>query len=333
MTTAGERGRTRAPDAKLASLLLTATITTFALLAILLLRARVQRGWLQRAGIAGLAVAALGAGCHTTVRGYANLVPPPQPEPRREIAPGIVYERRVEPAVPRVEHWARVSIEDVEVVITEGDDEELPLVGQTTSGFAEREGLTLAINGGFFDPWEAGLLDPYPKEGERVAPLGFAASRGHVYGRVAPNTSTLYVNEDGSVSFDEPAQVWGALSGGCMLVSRGRRADANGCPLPKLNDKRHPRTAVGLTEDRRTLILLVVDGRQRRRSAGATLDELADLLVAEGAHEAVNFDGGGSSVLVARGASGGVEVLSTPISGGVPGNERVVGSHLGVRPR
>lgn len=311
----------------------TATLTVIALCAIFLLRWRTRPGWLRSTGIAGLSVAALGAGCHTSVRGYANLVPPPQPEPRREIAPGVFYERRVEPTVPRVEHWARVSLEEMEVVITEGDDDALPLVARTTSAFAEEEGLTLAINGGFFDPWEAGLLDPYPREGERVAPLGFAASEGHVYGRKAPHTSTLYVNEDGSVSFEEPPRVWSALSGGCMLVRGGRRGDANGCPLPKLNDKRHPRTAVGLTEDRKTLLFLVVDGRQRRRSAGATLQELADLLVAEGAHDAVNFDGGGSSVLVARDADGDIEVLSTPISGGVPGHERVVGSHLGVRPR
>jgi hypothetical protein len=288
--------------------------------------------WLRRAGMTVCALAVLGAGSHVSVKAYANLIPPPDATPPREVAPGITYERRIAAEVPRVEHWARVRLEAVEVVITEGDDQELPLVGQTTSAFAERNGLSLAINGGFFDPWEAGLIDPYPKEGERVAPLGFAASRGHVYGRGAPNASTLYVNKDGSVSFEKPPQVWSALSGGCMLVVDGQPTRADACALPKLNDKRQPRTAVGLTEDRKTLILLVVDGRQRRRSAGATLDELAELLSAEGAFDAVNLDGGGSSVLVAREGSGEIEVLSTPISAGIPGNERVVGSHLGVRP-
>ncbi len=281
----------------------------------------------------GSGLAAVAAGCHTSVRAYANLVPPPAAGPPREVAPGIVYERRVASEIPRVEHWARVRLDAVELVVSDGDDQELPLVAQKTSVFAERNDLVLAINGGFFDPWEPGLVDPYPKEGERVAPLGFAASRGHVYGRSARNASTLYLNEDGTVSFEQPAQVWSALSGGCMLVVAGRPTDADDCALPKLNDKRQPRTAVGLTEDRKTLLLLVVDGRQSRRSAGATLDELAELLAAEGAYSAVNFDGGGSSVLVARGADGEIEVLSTPISAGIPGHERVVGSHLGVRAR
>lgn len=314
-------------------MVLTGAITAVALVLILVLRRRAPRGWPRRIGTIVCCLAALGAGCHTSVRAYANLVPPPDAAPPREIAPGITYERRVAPEVPRVEHWARIRLDAFEVVISDGDDQELPLVAQTTSAFAKHNELTLAINGGFFDPWEAGLIDPYPKEGERVAPLGFAASRGHVYGRAAANASTLYVNEDGSVSFDKPAKIWSALSGGCMLVVSGRPTSSDDCALPKLNDKRQPRTAVGLTEDRKTLILVVVDGRQARRSAGATLDELGALLAAEGAFHAVNLDGGGSSILVARDAAGAIEALSTPISAGIPGHERVVGNHLGLRAR
>ncbi|NUO47386.1 MAG: phosphodiester glycosidase family protein [Polyangiaceae bacterium] len=314
-------------------MILSGTFAAVALFVILILRSRAPRGWPRRAGMIVCGLVALAAGCHTSVRAYANLVPPPDAAPPREIAPGITYERRVASDIPRVEHWARVRLDAFEVVITDGDDEQLPLVAQTTSAFAARNELTLAINGGFFDPWEAGLVDPYPKEGERVAPLGFAASRGHVYGRTARNASTLYVNEDGSVSFDKPEKVWSALSGGCMLVVSGRPTSSDDCALPKLNDKRQPRTAVGLTEDRKTLILLVVDGRQSRRSTGATLDELGALLAAEGAFNAVNLDGGGSSILVARDAGGAVEALSTPISAGIVGNERVVGNHLGVRAR
>ena len=89
-------------------MILTGTITALALFALLFLRSRAPRGWLRTAGMVALSLAALGAGCHTSVRAYANLVPPPVPAPRREIAPGITYERRVEASVPRVEHWARV---------------------------------------------------------------------------------------------------------------------------------------------------------------------------------------------------------------------------------
>ncbi|MFH1464603.1 MAG: phosphodiester glycosidase family protein [Pseudomonadota bacterium] len=57
---------------------------------------------------------------------------------------------------------------------------------------------------------------------------------------------------------------------------------------------RHPRTAMGLTEDRQTFILAVVDGRTSS-SAGMYGAELADLMHQLGAWEAFNLDGGGSS--------------------------------------
>lgn len=303
----------------------------FGSLAVLWQRFRALRGWVRRACVLAALVVVLPAGSYAGVRVFSNLRPPPAAAPPREIAPGISYERRVDPNVPRVEHWARVQLDQVELVMTPADDEPLPVIGERTSSFAAREGLHLAINGGFFEPWEPGLVDPYPKTGERVAPVGFAAHRGHVYGAASPNNRTLYVNEDGSTSFVRPARVWNALSGGCMLVEHGQIGDPNGCPFRKLNDERHPRTAIGLTEDKRTLILLVVDGRQRKRSIGATLAELAELLLKEGAFDALNLDGGGSSVLVARSPAGEIELLSTPISAHIAGYERVVGTHLGVR--
>lgn len=59
---------------------------------------------------------------------------------------------------------------------------------------------------------------------------------------------------------------------------------------------RAPRTAVGATRDGKAL-LVVVDGR-RRTSVGMTLLELAQFLLDQGAVEALNLDGGGSSQMV-----------------------------------
>jgi exopolysaccharide biosynthesis protein len=46
---------------------------------------------------------------------------------------------------------------------------------------------------------------------------------------------------------------------------------------------------------------MVVDGRQGSYSSGMTLAELTDALFATGAAEALNLDGGGSSVMLAQG--------------------------------
>ncbi|MGN0220374.1 MAG: phosphodiester glycosidase family protein [Muribaculaceae bacterium] len=58
----------------------------------------------------------------------------------------------------------------------------------------------------------------------------------------------------------------------------------------------HPRTAIGFSEDRNKIIMLVVDGRSSR-SDGVETSKLCDLMLYAGAHEAMNLDGGGSTTL------------------------------------
>ena len=73
--------------------------------------------------------------------------------------------------------------------------------------------------------------------------------------------------------------------------------------------RRNPRTAIGWTASGE-ILLVVVDGRQHRRSVGASLVELARLMRDRGAVEALNLDGGGSSTMVVRG-----DVVNRPSDG------------------
>lgn len=59
---------------------------------------------------------------------------------------------------------------------------------------------------------------------------------------------------------------------------------------------RHPRTAFGYSQDKKTIIHCVVDGRSSV-SYGVNTKELAELMLSAGAYNAVNIDGGGSSCL------------------------------------
>jgi hypothetical protein len=61
---------------------------------------------------------------------------------------------------------------------------------------------------------------------------------------------------------------------------------------------RNPRTAVGIANNGKRLILAVIDGRRAGYSDGTTLRETADIMKALGARDAINLDGGGSSALV-----------------------------------
>jgi exopolysaccharide biosynthesis protein len=61
--------------------------------------------------------------------------------------------------------------------------------------------------------------------------------------------------------------------------------------------ERNPRTAAGIARRGRRLVLVAVDGREYQ-NAGMTLRELADLMLALGARDAINLDGGGSTTMV-----------------------------------
>ena len=102
----------------------------------------------------------------------------------------------------------------------------------------------------------------------------------------------------------------------------GVRADSLEGTFPRFSSARHPRSAIALSRDSTQLMLVVVDGR-RPWSVGMSLAELADNLIALGAYQAMNLDGGGSSALWVAG-----DVVNFPSD---PTGERAVGNALVVR--
>jgi hypothetical protein len=97
-------------------------------------------------------------------------------------------------------------------------------------------------------------------------------------------------------------KITGLIGGGPRLINNGVRPSnfdgLEGFGTSHVNSK-HPRTAIGFSEDSTKLFLLVVDGRQSF-SVGMTCAELADYMLSIGCYHAVNLDGGGSSTIVVR---------------------------------
>ena len=92
-----------------------------------------------------------------------------------------------------------------------------------------------------------------------------------------------------------------AVSGFPELLAEGARVgDLGVAELPGFAATRHPRTAVAYDVERERLWLVVVDGRRPTYSVGMTLPELTALLQALAVEEALNLDGGGSSVVAVR---------------------------------
>lgn len=116
-----------------------------------------------------------------------------------------------------------------------------------------------------------------------------------------------------------------ALTGGSLLVKDGT-ALTQFTQSPTAASTRAPRTAVGITKDGKTMKVVTVDGRSKS-SLGMTQAELAEYMKEIGCENAINFDGGGSTTMVARPA--GETTLST-INTPSEGFERGVSASLGI---
>lgn len=86
------------------------------------------------------------------------------------------------------------------------------------------------------------------------------------------------------------------LLGGFPIILLDNAIKATPSYPPHLSGP-EPRTAVGYSEDRSLLYMVVVDGRQAGGSRGVTQRELAYIMKNIGCMDAMNFDGGGSSTL------------------------------------
>ncbi len=94
-----------------------------------------------------------------------------------------------------------------------------------------------------------------------------------------------------------------AIAGGPALIQNGKIAISNNEErmfMGKAIDDKHPRTAMGYTADGK-LIILVVQGRMPGIAEGASLTQLAKLLLDLDCVEALNLDGGGSSCMLVNG--------------------------------
>ena len=66
----------------------------------------------------------------------------------------------------------------------------------------------------------------------------------------------------------------------------------------------NPRTMVGVSQDGKTVYLVVVDGRRYTWSNGMQFPEMRDYMIAIGSWSAINADGGGSSTFAVRAPEG-----------------------------
>lgn len=274
--------------------------------------------------------ACLVASVFSIVAAYAWVNLHPQPRPATQtFFQGIEYVRQVRQSPrPMVIHIIHVDLQQpgIGFMVTPGDpDQELPLTARTTSQFLREFRVQLAINGDGFTPWWSNsIFNYYPHSGDRVDPIGFAASLGKAYSDPTDAEPVLYIARTNRARFNTPiGKIYNAISGNLMLVEQGRL-------VTSLDSEPQPRTAIALDKAGKRLIIVVVDGRQPRYSQGATLVELGEIILEQGGYFGMNLDGGGSTTLVKMDANGKPELLNSPIEHQIPGRQRPVGNHLGI---
>jgi hypothetical protein len=238
-------------------------------------------------------------------------------------------------------------------------------IRQTTLQFLREERAQIAINAHFFLP--------FPSANPFASLVGLAASNGTVYSAFeAPEQSYALLTHAPAVNIDannragivharpgggaaavmERVTLWNAVSGSAQIVTNGVRT------IPAYRDAQHPdaalipggpgdysnsrswyeqlnaRTAIGLANRQRTLLLFTVD--RAAGSLGMTVGEVADLLIRDyRVEQALNLDGGGSTTLAMEDPLTGERSIVNTVADD-PGG-RPVGSSLAVfaraRPR
>ncbi len=147
------------------------------------------------------------------------------------------------------------------------------------------------------------------------SPSGLCVKNGLVIANADSPRPFLGIKKDGApviASLPESPGLLNGLSqaaaGLQMIVKDGKPFDW--APLEPFSFVRHPRTAAGVTKDG-TILLLEVDGRIPDYSNGASLVDLAELMIKNGADRAINLDGGGSSITYIK-KDGGFVLQSNP---------------------
>ena len=273
---------------------------------------------------------------------------------------GITYLEKVT-ATPRPVrmHVAQIDLTAPGIrfkVSPPGGDREV--VRQSTLNYLTQEHAQLAINAHYFLP--------FPSQDKTAWIIGLGSSEGNVYSAferpeqsfaLVANAPALNIDRDNHASIvhidpafadakhvREGVTLWNVVAGSSQIVTAGQ------ITVPLYRDDTHPdgvldlggpnnysnskawadattaRTAIGLSEDRRTLTLFTVD--VRGGSEGMKLSEVAAVLIREfGVFDALNLDGGGSTTMAMEGVDGKPSIVN--VSSDNPSG-RVVATSLAV---
>lgn len=230
----------------------------------------------------------------------------------QRVGPGVDYREFAEG--DQDIHVTRIDLtnDQIRVIATRQNEQ-----GMKVSDYAKKNKALAAINADYFD-------EKFKPVGLTVGPCGQWANTKDTSreGVVAIGGKSATISRQSEV-MDPPAEwIETAVSGWPALVVDCTPLTAQQLPGSDVFTRApHPRTAVGVTQNGKTLYFVVADGR-RTGVPGLTLAQLGTFMKTRlNACSAINLDGGGSTAMWV-----GDHVVNRP-SDGV---ERKVGDHLAV---
>lgn len=226
------------------------------------------------------------------------------------VVPGVWRFDFENPEIPLIYHAVKINLKSV----SEGDKAGLKLATsqwERTADFAARENCLVAMNVTPFDKTK--LAGIYKVNGElvsgpvaRYAALGVKCDAGGQASFARVFTSQ---KDSGLEAFDY-------VFGGFFTVVEEDVVRTD------FILRQTSRSGAGVSEDGRTLYLLVVEGEHPSKSLGLSYPQCGEIFKAMGCYDALEFDGGGSSDLCISGRS----VLSYKV-------RRVQGNSVGLKKR
>jgi len=236
------------------------------------------------------------------------------------LAPGVTYLHRT---TTSPYHWsihvvkADLTNPRVRIRVVKKQDSNQDDCGETTSSMARRYGALVGVNTDFF-------LMSWPATSSHQ-PQGYCVTDGVLH-TPTPIDSGRHVLQfsagNGVAALNVPSGVqswwYNCTAGGARILRNGAVSLE---PEPDLPDPytRNPYTACALSQDGKTLILLVEDGRRPGTYDGMTGAEIAAVLIEMGGYQGILFDGGGSTTMAINGS-----VANSPSDG----SERKVAAAL-----
>ena len=182
------------------------------------------------------------------------------------------------------------------------------------------ENMVVSVNGSPWGPFHAPWTFKY------AGNQGLMVADGVMVAEIRKGRPSFIVYKDGKMEFrlfapgDDISNVAHAISGFGFVLKAGQLT-----PKDSPKAKLAPRTGYGLSENKRYLYIVAIDGRQPHYSMGASTYEVGQFLQHLGAFSGLNMDGGGSTTLFVRKNNKMLKLNSHAF-----GAERAVGGAMGI---